>query len=94
MDIHGVTYDLGFDSLNDVRDFIVAVSEAARHHSRSFAGATSHSIVTMMLLRAKLKKMARLQRTSIGGLLARGIFNAVAQAWPEDTYEEIEAKHE
>jgi len=94
MDVTGVTYDLRFPTLSDSRDFIVAISEAARRCSRGFAGATSHSMVTMLLLRSKLKKMAKLQKTSIQGMLARGIFTAVAQAWPEDTYAEILAKHE
>ena len=47
-----------------------------------------------MLLRAKLKKMARIEKTSLAGLFSRAIFVSVAQVWPEDTYEEIRAKYE
>lgn len=62
---NGVTFDLKFSKFQDSRDFIIAVSEATRWCNRIFVGVTNKSMVTMMLMRTKVKKMAKLQKTTI-----------------------------
>lgn len=47
----------------------------------------------MLLLRAKLEKMARKRGTGLHGLMCRALFLTVAETMLEGTFEEIWTKH-
>ena len=92
--LNAVTYDLKFDSFYDARDFIIGISGAVRLSNQKFAGLTNKSMITNLLLRSKLKFIARQKKTTVAGLLARALYLSVAQTCPEDTFYEIKTKYE
>ena len=89
----GETIDIKITKLIDARDFIIAVSKAAGRCNADFVGVTNPSMITMMLIRAKLKKVVKMHRTTLTALIGRGIFRTVSNCWPEDTASEIKVKH-
>ena len=48
----------------------------------------------MILLKAKLKKMAKIRKTSLAGLYARAIFITVSESLAERTFFEKKVKYE
>ena len=70
----GTTVDLKFDKFDESRDFFIAVSEATSFCNRRFTGVTEKGMVTMMLMRSKIQKMAKLRKTTVPGLFSIGIF--------------------
>ena len=92
MSDRGVTCDLEFSRLIETRDFILAVSEAALKCKANFMGLNNPRLISTFLIRAKLKKLAKLKKVTLAGLFARAIFLTLAQTLPEEGEEQIEYK--
>lgn len=71
------TYDFKFAKLKDATEFIMTVSSTIQRLNKKHPRA-SHGAVTMLLLRAKLEKMARKRKSSLHGLLSRALFLTVS----------------
>jgi len=73
---------LKFAKLSDSVDFIIAVSDTIKmlnnKKQRKKSSGTNRGVVTMLLLRAKLEKMAKKREMSLHGLLSRAMYLTVA----------------
>ena len=59
------TYDFKFQRRKDVADFIVALSASVGPTKSVFVGLTNQSMVNMVLIRAKLLKMAEVRKIKL-----------------------------
>lgn len=78
------TYEFKFFSRADAAEFVIAVSQACSLLQDSkFVGVTNRSFVSMLLIKAKLKRMAKNIKTNVLGLFARAIFLTVQERFSE-----------
>ena len=72
------TYDFKFHSKADTTEFVIAISQACSLlRDSNFVGVTNRSFVNRLLIKCKLKRMAKNIKTNIPGLFARAIFLTV-----------------
>ena len=99
----GQTYDFKFEKRDDVCEFIVAISQACtlipiRHkpgqRDHRFIGVTNRKFISVMLLKTKLRGIARIKNTTIHGLFARAIFLTIQQKLTENSFFEQKIKYE
>ena len=77
VDTNGDTYDFQFGKRNDAIDFVVAVSSVASTLKIKFAGVTNKSLLRILMFREKLRKIAKLRKSSIAGLLGSAVYKTV-----------------
>ena len=89
------TYDFKFRSRADVTEFVIAISHACSLlQGCNFVGVTNRSFVTILLIKAKLRRIAKNIKTNVAGLFARAIFLTVQERFSEGNFYEKKIKYE
>lgn len=89
------TFDFKFESRQETAEFIVGLSQACELVGhKDFSGTTNITFVKMLLIKAKLGMMAKLQKCSLSGLFARAVFLTAQETLAESTFFEKKVKYE
>ena len=92
---HCQTFDFKFRNRADATEFIIAVSKACSVLQGSqFVAITNRSLITKLMLKAKLIRMAKNINTSVHGLFAKAILLTVLQRFPNKKFSEKKIKYE
>ena len=87
-----VTYDFRIRERNDVINFIVALSDSTLSLNSKFFGFTNRTLISQIMIRQKLNKIADLKGRSLHQLCAQALFKTASEEFVERTIVEKKEK--
>ena len=87
-----VSYDFRIRNREQAIDFIVALSDAAINLNPNFFGFTNRKLISWIMIRQKLNKMASLKDLTLHQLFLQAIYKTASEKMPESTMLEKKEK--